>query len=276
MTMTALSEAAHGLLRGPATAPAAGARLLRPGGVVAVRKAPEARQRSASTSGHSGVQKAGALVRAGPVNPRDTEGVENPFVQSIASNFDRALRLMEVALVDCPDDLWETDLWPDEAPTAPTPQGGLHGSGPLVLGVPTLLLTLDYDLTAEFELWEPPEPFDDRPTPFLTVSSPRPNSSATSITAAAGCAVRWMHSPRTRGLGPSPALIDTKACGTGSLSAACHCTFSSTPVSTASSPPPLASKCNLCPAIVATTSLDAGNQSVRHQLRPTTQCAGGG
>ena len=43
----------------------------------------------------------------------------------MASNFDRALRLLEVALVDCPDDLWDTDLWPDEAPTAPMPQGGL-------------------------------------------------------------------------------------------------------------------------------------------------------
>jgi hypothetical protein len=91
--------------------------------------------------------------------------VENPFVQSIASNFDRALRLMEVALLDCPDDLWETDLWPDEAPTAPTPQGGLHGSAPWFLGYHSLL-TLDYDLTAEFEPWEPPEPFDENTYAF--------------------------------------------------------------------------------------------------------------
>ncbi len=53
-----------------------------------------------------------------------------------------------------------TDLWPDEAPTAPTPQGGLHGSAPWFLGCHALL-TLDYDLSAEFEPWEPPQPFDE-------------------------------------------------------------------------------------------------------------------
>ena len=57
----------------------------------------------------------------------------NPFVQSMASNFEQALRLMEAALTDCPDELWETDLWPDEAPTGPTPHGGLHGSAPWFL-----------------------------------------------------------------------------------------------------------------------------------------------
>lgn len=84
----------------------------------------------------------------------------NPFVLSIASNFEDALRLMEAAIADCPDDLWETDLWPDEAPTAPTPHGGLHGSAPWFLAYHALL-TLDYDLTAEFERWEPPQPFDE-------------------------------------------------------------------------------------------------------------------
>ena len=84
----------------------------------------------------------------------------NPFVQSMSSNFEVALRLMEAALTDCPDDLWEKDLWPDEAPTGPTPHGGLHGSAPWFLGYHALL-TLDYDLTAEFEPWEPPPPFDE-------------------------------------------------------------------------------------------------------------------
>jgi DinB superfamily len=83
----------------------------------------------------------------------------------MASNFDRALRLMEVALADCPGNLWESDLWPDEAPTAPTPQGGLHGSTPWFLGYHALL-TLDYDLTAEFEPWEPPQPFDENTYAF--------------------------------------------------------------------------------------------------------------
>jgi len=94
-----------------------------------------------------------------------TYGVTNPFVQSMASNFDQALRLMEAALVDCPDDLWKTDLWPDEAPTGPTPHGGMHGSAPWFLAYHSLS-TLDYDLTAEFEPWEPPQPFDDNTYAF--------------------------------------------------------------------------------------------------------------
>jgi hypothetical protein len=83
--------------------------------------------------------------------------VTNVFVQSMASNFEEALRLMEAALTDCPDELWATDLWPGEASTGPTPYGGLHGSAPWFLGYHALV-TLDYDLTAEFEPWEPPRP----------------------------------------------------------------------------------------------------------------------
>jgi hypothetical protein len=37
-----------------------------------------------------------------------TGGVVNPFVQSMSSNFEQALRLMEAALTDCPDELWTT------------------------------------------------------------------------------------------------------------------------------------------------------------------------
>ncbi len=81
-------------------------------------------------------------------------------MQSIASNFEDALRLMGAALTDCPDPLWERDLWPDEAPTGPTSHGGLHGSAPWFLAYHSLL-TLDYDLTAEFEKWTPPRPFDE-------------------------------------------------------------------------------------------------------------------
>jgi hypothetical protein len=92
--------------------------------------------------------------------------VTNAFVQSMSTNFEQALRLMEAALTDCPDELWQTDLWPDEAPTGPTSHGGLHGSSPWFLGYHALT-TLDYDLTAEFERWEPPRPFDDN-----TYSSP--------------------------------------------------------------------------------------------------------
>ena len=89
----------------------------------------------------------------------------NPFVSSMASNFEQALRLMEAALTDCPDALWATDLWPVEAPTGPTPHGGLHGSAPWFLGYHALL-TLDYDLSAELEPWEPPQPFDENTYSF--------------------------------------------------------------------------------------------------------------
>jgi hypothetical protein len=91
--------------------------------------------------------------------------VANPFVESMASNFEQALRLMQAALTDCPDELWEADLWPHEAPTGPTPHAGLHGSAPWFLGY-HVLLTLDYDLAAELEPWEPPRPFDDNTYAF--------------------------------------------------------------------------------------------------------------
>ncbi len=89
-----------------------------------------------------------------------TSRVTDVFVDGMARNFDEALRLLETALTDCPDTLWETDLWPDEAPTAPTPHGGLHGSAPWFLAYHALSC-LDYDLSGELEPWAPPHPFDD-------------------------------------------------------------------------------------------------------------------
>src|SRR3954453_2717371 len=83
----------------------------------------------------------------------------------MSSNFEDALRLLEAALADCPDDLWETDLWPDEAPTGPAPHGGLHGSAPWFLGYHALTV-LDYDLSGELEPWAPPQPFDDNTWSF--------------------------------------------------------------------------------------------------------------
>jgi hypothetical protein len=72
---------------------------------------------------------------------------------------------MKAAIADCPDNLWEKDLWPDEAPTGPTPLGGLHGSAPWFLAYHSLL-TLDYDLTSELESWHPPKPFDENTYAF--------------------------------------------------------------------------------------------------------------
>jgi hypothetical protein len=105
------------------------------------------------------------LVVERDVSVRYTSSVVNVYVQSMAHNFTTALPLMEAALTDCPDSLWQTDLWPDEAPTGPTPHGGLHGSAPWFLGYHALL-TLDYDLTGEFEPWAPPPPFDDNTYAF--------------------------------------------------------------------------------------------------------------
>ena len=86
--------------------------------------------------------------------------VGNALVQGLAKNFEYALRQLEDALIDCPDDMWETDLWPDEAPTGPLPAGGLNGSAPWFLAYHTLTV-LDYDLTGGFERWEPPAPLDE-------------------------------------------------------------------------------------------------------------------
>jgi len=91
--------------------------------------------------------------------------VPNAFVESIAANFDAGLRLMEAALADCPERLWETDLWPDEAPTGSAEYGGLHGSAPWFLGYHALTC-LDYDLSGDFEPWAPPPPFDDNTYSF--------------------------------------------------------------------------------------------------------------
>jgi len=89
------------------------------------------------------------------------------FVQSMVRNYDHALRQLEAALIDCPDHLWETDLWPDEAPTGPHEDGGLRGSAPWILAHHAVVC-LDYDLTGEFERWTPPPPIGE----FLRFADP--------------------------------------------------------------------------------------------------------
>jgi hypothetical protein len=91
--------------------------------------------------------------------------VTDVFVQSLAKNFDQAMETLEQALIDCPDDLWETDLWPDEEPTGPGPHGGLVGSSPWFLAYHALSV-LDYDLTGDFEPYAPPQPFDENTWSF--------------------------------------------------------------------------------------------------------------
>lgn len=79
---------------------------------------------------------------------RYTIRVTSATVQHMARDFQDALQLMEAALTDCPTAMWETDLWPDEAPTAPGSHGGLHGSTPWFLGYHALTC-LDYYLSSE-------------------------------------------------------------------------------------------------------------------------------
>ena len=81
-------------------------------------------------------------------------------MQGLADNYEYALRHMEEALRDCPDRLWTTDLWPDEAPAGPSRDGGLRGSAPWYLAHHALL-HLDYDIGGGFEPWQPAPPFDE-------------------------------------------------------------------------------------------------------------------
>lgn len=80
--------------------------------------------------------------------------------KSIEHNFAHALGVLEAAIGDCPDELWEIDLWPDEASTTRNEYGALVGSAPWLLAHHALTI-LDYDSTGDFEMWVPPTPFDD-------------------------------------------------------------------------------------------------------------------
>lgn len=96
---------------------------------------------------------------------RYTEGVTSALVQGMARNFEDALRMMEAAVTDCAEALWETDLWPHQATTGPAQHGGLHGSAPWFLAYHALTC-LDYDLSGDFEPWQPPKPLDDNTWSF--------------------------------------------------------------------------------------------------------------
>ena len=82
------------------------------------------------------------------------------LVPSLSYNFDTALDQLNSALLDCPDEVWERDLWPDESPTRRLENGAIWGSAPWVLAHHALVC-LDYDLTGEFEPWQPPSPIGD-------------------------------------------------------------------------------------------------------------------
>jgi hypothetical protein len=75
-------------------------------------------------------------------------------------NFQDALSRMAGAVGDCPDELWQTDLWPRDASGPQPPDGALGGSAPWFLAYHALSC-LDYDLSGDFEPWAPPPPFDE-------------------------------------------------------------------------------------------------------------------
>jgi hypothetical protein len=107
--------------------------------------------------------------------PQETAPMTTAFLQMLGDQYRYALDLMGNVLGDCPDSLWATDLWPDEAPAGPAWAGsrGLGGSAPWNIAHHALVC-LDYDLTGGLGLWEPPPPFDEReyawPTRLFTRS----------------------------------------------------------------------------------------------------------
>lgn len=87
------------------------------------------------------------------------------WVESLARNFEGALGLLEAAVRDCPDELWETSMWVVQAPDAAlaTEPAAPHlfverRSTPWSISWHALEI-LDYDLAGEFTPWEPPPPF---------------------------------------------------------------------------------------------------------------------
>jgi hypothetical protein len=149
-------------------------------------------------------------VSATSADMRYTGSMPNAFVQSMDHNFEQALRLMEAALADCPDDLWQTDLWPDEAPTGPAPHGGLHGSAPWFLGYHALN-TLTMTWLPSSSRGRRRNRLTTTPTASPTAGSLGPSFSGTSIGAAAGYARPLTASLRRRPLGHFLAPIDTTA-----------------------------------------------------------------
>jgi hypothetical protein len=89
-----------------------------------------------------------------------TGTMTDALLTSMKANFEDALARLQASVSDCHDDVWETDLWPDEVPAHAPPPGAVGGSAPWFLAYHALSC-LDYDLTGDFERWEAPPPFDD-------------------------------------------------------------------------------------------------------------------
>ena len=103
-------------------------------------------------------------------------GVTSIWVESLSRNFEEALNLMQAAVQDCTDELWETSMWP--VPRIEGWWGTLRGPDGTIEGDPAVqdqliqrssapwfrawhaLECLDYDLAGEMEPWKPPAPFE--------------------------------------------------------------------------------------------------------------------
>jgi hypothetical protein len=74
------------------------------------------------------------------------------FQESLRRSYNGALTLMEHALRDTPDELWEAPLWNEDEP-----------GGAAIWNVAYhALWYLDYDIAGGFTRWAPPEPFGEQ------------------------------------------------------------------------------------------------------------------
>jgi hypothetical protein len=94
------------------------------------------------------------------------------WVESLGRTFDAAFQLLEAAIRDCTDELWESSMWevpvsdahkvhgPDgDIVTDPASRHALAQRWSTPWGVAWHALeVLDYDLTGEFAPWSPPPP----------------------------------------------------------------------------------------------------------------------
>jgi hypothetical protein len=115
--------------------------------------------------------------------------VSSIWVESLGRNFEGALGLLEAAIRDCTDELWEASMWvvpARDAAAEPTDAGGSPVSDPAAR--PALLQrhstpwsiawhaleVLDYDLAGEFVPWAPPAPFTEKAhwRELMTLPSP--------------------------------------------------------------------------------------------------------
>jgi DinB superfamily len=96
------------------------------------------------------------------------------WVESLCRTFDASLDLLDAAIQDCTDELWQVSMW--EVPDAEA-NYELHGPDGHLVEDPVsrcaliqrhstpwsiswhALEVLDYDLTGEFAAWSPPPPF---------------------------------------------------------------------------------------------------------------------